>query len=54
MATAAKGVLIVRHSSDQYQASYEDAVCLSSVSGDNSGLAIFDFVEDDVFEDTVS
>ena len=54
MANTVKGVLIVKQASDQYQASYEEAVCLASISGDDAGLAIFKFVKDNVFADTVT
>lgn len=54
MATTASGICLVVSQSDDVYASYEKAVCLALVSGDNTGMAIFDFNGDNVFEDTVT
>jgi hypothetical protein len=54
MATTAKGIMIITRPSDQYQASFESATCLVELSGDNAGLGVIDFLEDNVFEDTVT
>lgn len=54
MANEAKGAILITHATDQYQASFEAAMCLAAVTGDDNELAVFDFCKDTVFQDTVS
>lgn len=54
MATTATALLIVTHPSDSNQASKEDAVCLAALTGDLPGAGVFDFIEDNLFLDTVA
>lgn len=54
MANEAKGAILITHATDQYQASFEAGLCLAAVTGDDNALAVFDFVKDNTFQDTVS
>ena len=54
MANTFKGVLILLRATDDLQQSFEEATCLASVSGDSSGVAVIDFVKEDIFEDTLT
>jgi len=56
MASIATGLMLVKKASDQYQASYEEAVCLGSlaVAGSAAGTVIFTFLDEDKTEDMVA
>jgi hypothetical protein len=54
MATIAIPLLIVKKASDANQASYEEAICLATISGTLGGIAAFQFIRDEIFLDTVA
>jgi hypothetical protein len=54
MANLAESVMLLVSQGDDSNSSYAKAVCLAEVTGDNTALAVFGFVNDGVFEDTVT
>lgn len=54
MASALTATIIIPHQSDQNQESDNLALLVGETSGDNAGLSIFDFLDNDTYSDTVS
>ena len=56
MSSIATAVMLVISGSNLNQSSSEESVCLGSlaVAGEDAGIAIFGFVEEDITEDTVA
>lgn len=52
MSVVAAGVMLVKLPSDSDQASYEEGVCLATITGAVYGLGIFNFIEEGVLVDT--